>query len=137
MFIANAADTHAPDKARKQAQANANMSGKPWMVFRDANSNWHAELHRASQQGIEFILNPEAGTTPGRSTHEDSPIVQMARYTAAALKGRGKVEAARLLKDRPAGITLGQAKDTIDCLCGAGVMRRNTDSPMTYEWLLA
>lgn len=135
MFIANAADTQAPNKARKQAQANANMSGKPWMVFRDTTGNWHAELHKASQQGIEFIMTPEAGTTPGRLPDhlEDSPIVQMARYVRDTLKGNNPVPVANLLRERPAGITLLQAKQTIDTLCGAQVMRRNTDT-MTYEW---
>ena len=137
MFIANAADPQATNKARKQAQANANMSGKPWMVFQDTTGNYHAELHKASHQGILFIMTPEAGTTPGRlpSHLEDSPIVQMARYVRDTLKGNNPVPVASLLRERPAGITLGQAKTTIDALIGAQIVRRNDGDPMTYEWI--
>jgi len=54
MFIGNLA------KARKQAQANANLNGEPWVIFSDTNSNICIERERTGpKEGIIEVVRPE------------------------------------------------------------------------------
>ena len=45
MFVANNRDPNGREKALRQAQANADRTGKVWMVFSDTSGNWHAAPH--------------------------------------------------------------------------------------------
>jgi hypothetical protein len=54
MFIGNL------DKARRQAQANANLNSEPWVIFSDTNSNICVERQRTGpKEGIIEVVYPE------------------------------------------------------------------------------
>jgi hypothetical protein len=54
MFIGNL------EKARRQAQANANLNGEAWVIFSDTNSNICIERQRTGpKEGIIEVVRPE------------------------------------------------------------------------------
>ena len=54
MFIGNL------EKARRQAQANANLNSEPWVIFSDTNSNICVERQRTGpKEGIIEVVYPE------------------------------------------------------------------------------
>lgn len=42
-------------EAVKQAKANANRSGDPWVVLSDTSGNWHAESSRVTSPTAECV----------------------------------------------------------------------------------
>ena len=58
MFITGPKDPRGESKARRQAQANADRTRKPWMIFQDAAGNWHAEPFNADAAHPIKAVNP-------------------------------------------------------------------------------
>lgn len=61
MFVNSNGDIN---QARKQAQANANQTGVPWVIFTDTSGNYHAERQSTGPKNpdvIREVIHPETG----------------------------------------------------------------------------
>lgn len=69
MFVNSKGDI---GQARKQAKANANSSGEPWVIFTDTSSNVRIERQRTGPKEVIEVVDPDPANPQKLWTHIDS-----------------------------------------------------------------